>query len=65
MFPAKKAFERAEISKAASVRRHAFDGYLKGVLDYEVLAKSKTTREFFMPKPEDINPSLLELSDPG
>ena len=58
-FPAKKAFERAEISKAASVRKHAFDSYCKTLLECEIVAKSKIIADFYLPKRDDINPSLL------
>ena len=57
-FPAKKAFERAEISKAASVRKHAFDGYCKELLNYSILAKSRIMGDFCLPKRDDINPTM-------
>ena len=65
VFPAKKAFERAEISKAASVRKHAFDSYCKTLLECDIVAKSKIIADFYLPKRDDINPPQLLTTPPA
>ena len=57
-FPAKKAFERAEISKTASVRQHAFDSYCMALLECNIVSRSKILSNFCLPKRDDINPLL-------